>query len=255
MTTPREIFAPSEDCKTEWKKADAAYDAVSASDIDFPIFHSFIHSKTNDHLEIMGKPVMERWETPFMKALALAAASNGGRVLEVGFGLAISASAIQKVENVTEHVIVECNDDVFDRLVQFASTTAKTKVTPLKGYWQDVVPTLPDASFDGILYDTYPLAESEWHTHQFDFIRNQAFRLLKSGGVLSYCNITSYGKLLKDTYAYDVVKMFEETQIPRLLEAGFVKEKISYELVPVQPEASCRYYDHNVLIAPKVVKP
>lgn len=63
MASAQPIFSQGENCKQVWHGASADYNAADT------------------HLEIMGKPVMERWETPYMHSLATVAASKGNFLL------------------------------------------------------------------------------------------------------------------------------------------------------------------------------
>ncbi len=193
---------------------------------------------TQDSLQIFGHPVMERWETPFMEQLAKVATEKGGRILEVGFGLGISATAIQ-THSIKEHHIIEANEEVYKSLVEFAKNSEKL-VQPYLGTWETVVSHFPDHFFEGILYDAYPLTDKEQHVHHFNFLR-EAKRILKPDGVMTYCNLTSWGRLM--THYNSVSEMISTTQIPSIEECGFSTP--SWDIFNVNPDASCQYYQQN----------
>eukprot|EP01064_Diplonema_japonicum_P002486 TRINITY_DN1157_c0_g1_i1.p1 TRINITY_DN1157_c0_g1~~TRINITY_DN1157_c0_g1_i1.p1 ORF type:complete len:249 (+),score=92.81 TRINITY_DN1157_c0_g1_i1:76-822(+) len=211
------------------------------------------------HVYIDGHPVMEGWEKPYQDAIAKIACENGGKVLEVGFGMALSASAIQR-NDIGEHVIIEASEAVFKRLESWAAQQ-KHKVTPMFGLWQDVVKTLPSNSFDGIYYDTYPNNKESQHTHQFEFLK-EARRILKPGGILTYCNLTSLGVLrpefssegTTDKEAWE--RLFLETQKPHILKAGWEESEIKQNEIfgPLSPPKECEYYQHSSLLMPRLVK-
>ncbi|XP_026554250.1 guanidinoacetate N-methyltransferase [Pseudonaja textilis] len=221
------IFLEGENCKPSWKEATAGYNPADT------------------HLEIMGKPVMERWETPYMHALASVAASQGCSPLSDSGLFATCPWAATHAHVHSLIVIVDSNTGEL--------MCTDMSVVPLKGLWEDVAPTLPDGHFNGILYDTYPLSEDTWHTHQFDFIKAHAHRLLKPGGVFTYCNLTSWGDLMKSKYS-DIEKMFQETQITHLMEAGFETKNIHTTLMDLIPPADCRYYAFPKMIVPAIFK-
>jgi guanidinoacetate N-methyltransferase len=211
----------------------------SRCDIGFlPDYHMWKDEQatfTNDELVIQGHPVMERWEDSYMKELADIAASQGGIVLEVGFGMGISAEYIQ-MHDIENHMIIEANDDVFVALMRFAKESARP-ITPLHGFWQEITSTIPDGTLSGILFDTYPLTKEEVHQNHFSFF-HEAYRMLKKGGVL--------------TYYSDEIDGFSEAHLSKLREAGFTN--IQKKVCPVTPPAECQYWKSSTIVAPIITK-
>ncbi|MEM9457167.1 MAG: class I SAM-dependent methyltransferase [Myxococcota bacterium] len=207
-------------------------------------------SDEDGNVEIMGNPVMESWQRPYMKELASIATSNGGVVLELGFGLGIASSFIQAAPNVTEHIIVEANADIFLQTLQFART-AQRRTIPIFGFWEEVTTLLRDESIDGILYDTYPIAQGYLHSHQFMFAEH-AHRILKPGGVMTYCNLSSWGRLKAD-YPDDR-ELFGQTQAPRLKALGFTE--VDMKVFSVSPVVDPRFnkYAYPTIPAPIIRK-
>lgn len=190
---------------------------------------------SEDALTICGHPVMERWEDGYMRELARIAASRGGAVLEVGFGMGISASYLQR-QAIAEHVIIEANADVFHKVEKFADG-ARVPVQALFGFWEDVVPRLAAGSVSGILFDTYPLVPEDVHRNHFAFFR-EAHRLLKPGGVLTYYSDEPY--------------RFSDEHLACLKRAGF--SRIGAVTCRVKPPEDCQYWKSGTILAPIVVK-
>jgi guanidinoacetate N-methyltransferase len=188
-------------------------------------------------LEISGHPVMEDWETPYMEKLAKIATLKGGVVLEVGFGMGISAQFIQE-NKIEKHIIIEANSEVAKKAYEFVKA-AKCQVIIMEGFWEDVIFKIPDESLDGILFDTYPLSKEEIHKNHFTFFRG-AFQKLKTGGVL--------------TYYSDEIDSYGVTHMNKLLEAGFQKEKIQSEVIFVDTPPDCKYWKGDKILAPIIYK-
>jgi hypothetical protein len=100
----------------------------------------------------VGAIVMHRGEKSTMYKLAEIVTKNGGDILELGFGMHISADAIQSNPKVKSHTIIEVHPEIYKHALQWAKDKPNTKI--LLGDWVDVLSTITD-KFDGILYDTH----------------------------------------------------------------------------------------------------
>jgi cyclopropane fatty-acyl-phospholipid synthase-like methyltransferase len=99
-----------------------------------------------------GNPIMHNGEKNLMELLASIATKNGGDILEIGFGIHLSADAIQSNPNVTSHTIIEVHPEIYKKALEWAKGKANVEI--ILGDWTDIIPNL-DKKFDGILHDTH----------------------------------------------------------------------------------------------------
>ena len=250
-------FGQGQSLEAVWPEADAVYN--------------------DDTLKIEGHPVMERWEDGYMRVLAAIAGSRRGlhallrdfeghdvdspvgpcpslsdlaletvegarHVLEVGYGMGISAGYLREQLRPyasSKHHIIEANQQVAERAEAFAEEYPGYATIVRKGLWQDVIGEYRDGSLDAILFDSYPLNPKEVHGNHFPFLK-EAYRLLRKGGVF--------------TYYSDEINDFSSQHIEALKEVGFSRNRIGGLVVRVSPPADCQYWTSPTILAPIVVK-
>jgi protein arginine N-methyltransferase 2 len=86
--------------------------------------------------------VMMDWEHSLMSASAAYVCEEGGDILEIGFGMGISAGYIQS-HSISSHTIIENHPQII----------TKSNVNIITGSWYDVKNDL--STYDGLFYDTY----------------------------------------------------------------------------------------------------
>ncbi len=193
---------------------------------------------SKDELLIKGFQVMQKWEDNYMKELAKITTSKGGNVLELGFGMGISAGYIQKSKKIKSHTVIEAHPEVVEQAIKrFRKEIVKGRLILLNSFWENMTPKLKDGLFDGILFDTSPLDKETVFFHYFPFFK-EAHRLLKKGGIF--------------TYFSDEPKEFSKKHMVQLKKAGF--SKINFKICKVNPPPSCRYWKHNTIISPIIYK-
>lgn len=145
--------------------------------------------------DIDGYEVMNSWEHPLMKKHADIVCQFGGDILEIGFGMGISANYIQS-NSIKSHTIVEIHPQIIDRLKQWSKD--KPNVRIIEGDWVDKIDEISLIKYDGIFFDTH-MDPSR------DRVRDLVVDpLLKEGGVFTWfeptgTNIYRYNNLLGDS--------------------------------------------------------
>ena len=139
---------------------------------------------TDDSLIIDGYQVMMDWETPIMHTMAAMLCEHAdGDILEVGFGMGISATEIVRL-GVKSYTVVEPHPEVYQRALKWKEEHADTNIRIVQGFWQSALDDLE--RFDGIFFDTFSATREEIDRKRFDFFQAASDRLLRPGGALTF---------------------------------------------------------------------
>ena len=167
--------------------------------------YTFLKDKILDENK---REIMMEWETPIMKEHAKIVTENGGDILEIGFGMGISAGYIQS-HSINSHTIVENHPEIIPRAQAWASN--KSNVNIITGSWYDIRSNL--STYDGVFYDTF--GDDDWN--QFGV---ELPNLVKANAKATWWNNNS-----------------EESNIHNI-------EGVSYEAINVNPPTN-DYFNHE----------
>lgn len=140
-------------------------------------------------LLIEDQQVMQDWEAPLMRRMAEVVAAGHGDVLEIGFGLGLSAGFIEEC-GVKSHTILELNAEVAETARAWAARRPDADIIIHEGSWQEQTQHL--GIFDGVFWDAFPTSESEFDQYVLrDSTVAEAFfpfaaTHLHPGGVFTY---------------------------------------------------------------------
>lgn len=191
-------------------------------------------TKDKEHiLRIMGHEVMSDYQIPYMKKLADIVTQQGGDILNVGYGLGLIDTEIEryrKERKINKHVVIELNKHL-------ANEASKNKnLTVIQKDWHKAIKDFRGTQFDGIVYDGYPLKLEEVHRDGIIFIEQVVKRnLLKENGIL--------------TFFVDAPESFGNKFKKYLKELGF--NHIETEKVHINtPNRIRQIWKHNHFLAP-----
>jgi guanidinoacetate N-methyltransferase len=203
---------------------------------------------SENELTIGGHEVMQDWERPLMRALAEEAARSKGHVLEVGFGMGISATYLIEA-GCSRYTVIEPHPAVLAEFGKWAADQP-VPVEAIEGFWEDVIDGL--GTFDGILFDTYPTMPSKDdassptdtasspegdHRVYLPFIP-KASEHLNPGGVFTF--FTSYAEALPREHMDLLNRYFSEVR--------------TYQVDGLNPPETCEYWQESKMVVPVCVK-
>lgn len=146
--------------------------------------------ETDHYLVVGDHKVMKRWEAPLMKRMAenLCSATGGGHILEVGYGMGISARSIQE-QPIHKHTIIEPHPEIFEEASKWRKGISDKEINLVNGFWQENLNFME--ACDGVFFDTYASSVERLIDENTKFIE-LATKLLKKGASIALFWIHPY---------------------------------------------------------------
>jgi amino acid adenylation domain-containing protein len=196
-------------------------------------------------LRIEGQQVMQDWESPLMEEMARTVTAGGGDILEIGFGMGISATFIQEHgsrSGLRSYTVVECNEAVIAQFERWRARYPGRDIRLIRGRWQEVAARL--GVYDGVFFDTYHNDEKEFVDHILDEVTfaehffPTAAACLRPGGIF--------------TYYSNEIDSFSRRHQRRILEHF---RSLTLSVVRgLRPPADCNYWWADSMVVAKAVK-
>tara|TARA_Y100000592_G_C5462386_1_gene314706 strand:+ start:623 stop:1255 length:633 start_codon:yes stop_codon:yes gene_type:complete len=182
--------------------------------------------------------VMMDWENPLMSASAAYVCENGGDILEIGFGMGISANYIQQ-HTINSHTIIENHPDIIPKAQAWAAD--KSNVTIVEGSWYDVKDTL--STYDGLFMDTY----GDQHMSEFS---SSLSSLMKVGGRATWWNSISGSENISQSIDDNGNKQIWVGEGSIQQTNYYCIPNVTYDVYDVTPPSN-NYFNYNHYFLPK----
>jgi amino acid adenylation domain-containing protein len=196
-------------------------------------------------LQIQGQQVMQDWESPLMEEMARVVTEGGGDILEIGFGMGISATFIQehgRRNGIRSYTVVECNETVIAQFERWRARYPDSDIRLIRGRWQEVADQL--GVYDGVFFDTYHNDEKEFVDHILEEVTfaehffPTAAACLRPGGIF--------------TYYSNEIDTFSRRHQRRILEHF---RSLTLSVVRgLQPPPDCNYWWADSMVVARAVK-
>jgi amino acid adenylation domain-containing protein len=195
----------------------------------------------DSRLTICHRQVMQDWKRPLIKKIAEIATESHGDVLEVGFGIGISATYLVEM-GIRSYTVIECNNELVKEFEEWRRQYPHVKTRLIHGEWQDVEDQLD--TYDAIIFHTHPLDEDEFSEYivksitSTEFFFPTAAKCLRKGGVFTY-------------YTNEIDSFIYRHQ--RLVFKYFDTLTLTV-IKPLHPPPDCNYWWTDSMVAVKAVK-